>query len=191
MSDDREVDTTTSRRLHLHKVTSDELKSLEMPHKESVALTVTAEELKSLETERLYRKESEGEAANRLFKEHLVPVAASLVKTAIFGSNERVRLEAQKIVLDRVLGRVQDTPIEQERDPFKELLASCVRQLTPAEVTDTTAKKNIANSIGISIATESVAGRRPSGASAVEPEVQGRNVREGVTFQDNDNGGIE
>lgn len=90
---------------------------------------LSAEDLKALEEERLLRMESETEAANRLFKEHLVPVAAALVNTAIFGTSPRIKLEAQKIVLDRTLGRVQDQEVEKGKDPFRDLLAACVRQV--------------------------------------------------------------
>src|SRR5687768_428589 len=83
---------------------------------------MTPEKVKALEEERLFRNESEIDAANRLFREHLVPVAAALVNTAIFSPNHRVKLEAQKIILDRTMGRVQDVTVEQQKDPFKELL---------------------------------------------------------------------
>lgn len=89
---------------------------------------VTPEMMKSLEDERLFRQETEKEATARIFNDALVPVAGALVNTALFSSNARVRLEAQKMILDRTLGRVQDSVVVEERDPFKELLASCVRQ---------------------------------------------------------------
>ncbi len=92
-------------------------------------LKLTKEEIQSLESERLFRNESEVDAANRLFKESLLPVAAAVVHTALFGRNERTKLTAQQMILDRTMGRVQDNPPEPERDPFKELLASCVRDL--------------------------------------------------------------
>jgi len=54
-------------------------------------------------------------ASERIFAENAVPAALSLVHLAVHSSNERIRLEASKYVVDRNLGRIGDT------DPLKAL----------------------------------------------------------------------
>lgn len=124
-----ENDTNEERSATLHLLPVDR-EALDAMTTEPVESEVSsAVDLEALEQERLLRMEDEVTAANRIFREHTVHVAGALVQSALFGTSPRIRLEAQKIILDRVLGRVQDQEVVKEKDPFKELLAACVRQV--------------------------------------------------------------
>lgn len=60
----------------------------------------------ALNQERVFTQETPAEMARRIFKESAPNAAASIVHVALYGSNERLRLDASKYVVDRVLGRV-------------------------------------------------------------------------------------
>jgi len=53
-------------------------------------------------------EESEEALTQRLFRENSARVAMSLVDIAIRGSSERLRLDAGKYIVDRVLGKIGD-----------------------------------------------------------------------------------
>lgn len=65
--------------------------------------------LRALQMERdLSPSETQGELANRIFRENAPAAAASIVHTALHGTNERIRLDAAKYTVERLLGRVGD-----------------------------------------------------------------------------------
>jgi len=70
-------------------------------------------------------------ATERIFKENAIVAAKSIVHLAVACTNERLRLDAAKYVVDRNLGRIGDTdPLQkQENDPFAKFLASAVREV--------------------------------------------------------------
>jgi hypothetical protein len=55
-----------------------------------------------------HNDESEEVLTHRLLKENAARVAMSVVNMAVRGTSERIRLDAGKYVLDRVLGRIGD-----------------------------------------------------------------------------------
>jgi hypothetical protein len=68
----------------------------------------------TVSTEETYAK-----TAQRLLEECTPAAVLAITHLAQHSTSERIRLEAAKCVLDRVLGRVQDaTPVGKE-DPFK------------------------------------------------------------------------
>ncbi len=77
--------------------------------------------------------ESEAATAQRIFVENLPAAAQSIAHTAIYSTNERLRLDAAKYVVERVMGRVKDVDPMGNVDPFAELLASCVNSVGPVE----------------------------------------------------------
>ena len=84
------------------------------------------EALASLAAEtQLFLEEDTTDAARRIFREHTAVAAMSLVHLALHSSNERVRMDAAKTVLDRSLGPITAT-IPAGKDPFEELLDACV-----------------------------------------------------------------
>lgn len=65
--------------------------------------------LSSLVTERTIHPEENDEAtARRLLRENVAAVTLGIIHTAIHDPNSRVRLDASKYVVERVLGRVGD-----------------------------------------------------------------------------------
>jgi hypothetical protein len=71
------------------------------------------EQLESLTAERTILGDEDEEAtARRVFRENASLIARGIVHTAIHSPNERVRLDAQKYVTERVLGRVGDDAYE-------------------------------------------------------------------------------
>jgi hypothetical protein len=67
------------------------------------------QQLEALTAERTVLSEEDEEAtARRIFRQSAPLIAQGIVHTAIHSPNERVRLDAQKYVTERVLGRVGD-----------------------------------------------------------------------------------
>lgn len=58
----------------------------------------------------------------RTFQEAAPDIAREIVKLAKFGSNERIKLQACNMVLDRALGRVQDTPPKPVNNPYGDMM---------------------------------------------------------------------
>jgi predicted hydrolase (HD superfamily) len=80
-----------------------------MDMNESESSWVPDDALNSLVTERTIHPEEDNEAtARRLLRENVAASVLGIVHTAIHGTNERTRLDAQKYVVERVLGRVGD-----------------------------------------------------------------------------------
>lgn len=92
-------------------------------------------DIDGLVLERELLGESEQSHAKRIFKEHLVPAAFSIAHIACFSTNEKLRLDAAKYVVERNLGRIQDDPPKQDDDPYEKLLNACLAEASPTEST--------------------------------------------------------
>jgi hypothetical protein len=69
--------------------------------------------------EQTHPGESEESRARRLFRENSPAAALSITHMAMHGSNERIRLDASKYVIERVLGRVGDDAYDGEKSPIE------------------------------------------------------------------------
>ena len=88
---------------------------------------VPAEALKSLQTERIvHSDETELQLSRRLMRENLPLITAGMIHTALHSQSERLRLDAQKYVMDRVLGKVGDDAFEGTVSPIDELTKALV-----------------------------------------------------------------
>lgn len=82
------------------------------------------EALDALTSERAVHPEEKPEqTARRLLLENLGQVTLGIIHTAIYGSSERIRLDAQKYVMERVLGRIGDDAYGAEVSPIEAFLA--------------------------------------------------------------------
>ena len=89
------------------------------------------EALEAMKMERAMRpEETDAELAQRIFKEAAPQAATGIVHLAFHGVNENTRLNAQKYVVERVLGKIGDTG-DSEDSPLnqmvKELAAAAER----------------------------------------------------------------
>lgn len=94
---------------------------------------VTDEQIEMLKAEQFMREESEADAAKRIFKQSLLPAVQSIVQIAQYSNNERLRYTAAQYVVERNIGRLQDTPPEMGDDPLDRLLASCVEYIQESD----------------------------------------------------------
>lgn len=76
----------------------------------------------ALAMERTFHNETPAVMARRLFQENAANAAAAICHIAVHGTNERIRLDAAKYVVERVLGRVGDDIFEV--NPVDELISS-------------------------------------------------------------------
>jgi len=80
-----------------------------MNMEESDSSWVPDDALNALIAERTIHTEEDNEQiARRLLRENVGAAILGIVHTAIHGTNERTRLDAQKYITERVLGRVGD-----------------------------------------------------------------------------------
>jgi hypothetical protein len=70
-------------------------------------------------------EETEEQLSRRLMREAAPQITVGIIHTAIHGATDRVRLDAQKYVLERVLGKVGDESLESNKTPL-ELLAEAL-----------------------------------------------------------------
>lgn len=82
---------------------------------------VTEEDVKALELERDIMGTDEEQQAVQILKDNLPSVVHGIVKLARTAQSETVRLNAQKYVIDRNLGKIQD-PDTGEADALREVL---------------------------------------------------------------------
>lgn len=76
--------------------------------------------LKALVTERtLHDDESEEMLARRLLRENLPTAVLGIIHTAQHGESSRIRLDAQKYITERVLGRVGDDAYGADTSPVE------------------------------------------------------------------------
>jgi hypothetical protein len=78
--------------------------------------------------QQVHPDESSEAMTRRLFRENSAAATASIVHIALHGSNERLRLDASKYVVERVLGRVGEDKGTDEEQPLDAL----VRQMAMA-----------------------------------------------------------
>lgn len=69
----------------------------------------------------LHEDETNEQMSRRLLREAAPIITQGIINTAIRGSTDRVRLDAQKYVLDRVLGKVGDDSYEDNKSPLEKL----------------------------------------------------------------------
>lgn len=89
--------------------------------KEESLSGLTAEDISSLESERLMFKETEAQMAGRMFRQNLVPAVRSLTQIALHSNSEKLRVDASKYIIERNLGRIQDNPPAPTHDPLADL----------------------------------------------------------------------
>lgn len=83
--------------------------------------------LASLKDETILMHEGDTlKAATALFKENAANAAQSIIHTALYSDNERVRLDASKYVVERVLGRAGDTTSDPSLDPLQALINEAI-----------------------------------------------------------------
>ena len=99
----------------------------------------------SLKTERslLDPDMSEAEQSRHIFNEHAPAAAATIAHIAIHGTSERVRLDASKYVVERVLGRVGDDV--GTTDPLKDFMNSFFQKAEAHANANTGAANNADN----------------------------------------------
>jgi hypothetical protein len=86
----------------------------------------------ALNTERsVITGETQEQTARRLLRENAPGATLAIIHIALYGSNERLRLDAGKYVLDRVLGRPGDDVGEGSKSPLE---AALERMQEAAEV---------------------------------------------------------
>ncbi len=90
---------------------------------------IPEEAVRNLSMERsLNPSETEEELTRRLFRESAPQAAMSIIFLAIHGTNERVRLDADKYVVERVLGKVGDDAYQGDKSPLESLLNDVIAQ---------------------------------------------------------------
>lgn len=95
---------------------------------------VPEDALSSLVTERtLNPEESEEQTARRLLRENLPAAVLGIVHTSIHGENSRIRLDAQKYITERVLGRIGDDAFGADISPVDEFANSMQAALAKIE----------------------------------------------------------
>ena len=83
--------------------------------------------LRSMEVERqIHQDQTPSEIATRIFDENMVPSALAIVHLAQHSPNEKIRMDAAKYVLERILGRIGDESKSSETNPLERLLAEIV-----------------------------------------------------------------
>lgn len=82
---------------------------------------VTEEEVASLATERDIMGTDHVQQAENILKENLPAAIHSVAKLARLATNESVRLNAAKYIIDRNLGKITE-PVPEIDDPIKRLL---------------------------------------------------------------------
>jgi hypothetical protein len=70
----------------------------------------------------LYPNEDPVQRAKRLLKEAADGAAATLVEIALHGSTEKLRLDAAKTILDRVIGPVSQVQPTDDESPLERML---------------------------------------------------------------------
>jgi len=85
---------------------------------------------------------NEAALTERRLRTHAPIAADTLVHLMQYSSSERIRLDAAKTIMDRVLGKVSDAGLMSnggELDPFQQLLNQCIvdTKLTDAKMANT------------------------------------------------------
>jgi hypothetical protein len=85
---------------------------------------VDDEELSALTMERqVHPDESSEDQARRLLKENVGSAVLGIVHTSQHGSSDRIRLDAQKYIIDRVLGKIGEDINGGGNDPLERFLS--------------------------------------------------------------------
>lgn len=81
--------------------------------------------LQSLETDAVVNEEDEMKATRRLFKESAPGAAMSIIHLSMYAEHDRVRLDASKYVVERVLGPTGSDTSDAD-NPLENLLADVI-----------------------------------------------------------------
>lgn len=84
-------------------------------------------EMNSLE-KAVHPDETPEQTANRIFKENLPNAARSIATLAMKGATERVRLDASKYIVERIMGKLGDAGTDPEDGPLTDLFGSVIRE---------------------------------------------------------------
>lgn len=85
---------------------------------------VPSDAVSALATEReIHPDESHEDLARRLLKENVGPATLSIIHISSHGGNERLRLDASKYIVDRVLGKIGDEIKKDGEDPLQQFLS--------------------------------------------------------------------
>lgn len=93
---------------------------------------VSEDEIAALKEERRFLEESPEDYGKRLLQENVGDAVLSLTKLAIHGSNETVRMNASKYIVERVLGKIQEFPDVDKAEWEKMLDASYIPEPSEA-----------------------------------------------------------
>lgn len=86
---------------------------------------VTEDAVNSMVTEKTMNpEESDEDTARRLLRENAGMAVLGIVHTAQYGASDRIRLEAQKYIVERVLGKTGDDAFGQTASPLTEFITS-------------------------------------------------------------------
>jgi hypothetical protein len=80
--------------------------------------------------------EDDASETKRVFQEAAADSARAIVRISHFGSNERTKLAASQYVIDRVLGRIQDTPTKPIDSPYASVMRGIIGELKNAAGVD-------------------------------------------------------
>lgn len=85
--------------------------------------------VQALEMEKqVHENETPEQTARRLMRESSPQIAMGVLHTAMHGSTDRIRLDAQKYVLDRVLGKAGEDAYESNKSPLELLVETLTRE---------------------------------------------------------------
>lgn len=74
----------------------------------------------------MFAEETEETSVRKIFRLNAPAAAAAVVHIALHGSNERLRLDASKYVVERVIGRVGDD-VYGETNPVDDFISSVIQ----------------------------------------------------------------
>ena len=94
---------------------------------------VTDDALAGLALERhLHPEEDEEATSRRLLRENVAIATQSLIHLAVHGSSDRLRLDASKYIIERVLGRVGDDAFGATTSPVESFVKDIEKMLDKA-----------------------------------------------------------
>lgn len=73
-------------------------------------------------------------AVEQLFEDNAVHAAAEIVSLATSSPNEKIRLDAAKYVVERVLGKIEASKVEAGTNPWEEVLGTVYKEPSKYEL---------------------------------------------------------
>lgn len=86
----------------------------------------------------LHPDEDPETTARRLLRENVTSAVMQIARTATHGSTDRIRLEASKYIVERVLGRVGDDSFEGAKGPVETFIDDVIEYAHSAKGTEGT-----------------------------------------------------